>query len=278
MTMRPTPSDGNFKSAIFEGAVRHRRLSPRPHEFRYSVFMMYLDLSELDRVFCGARFWSANRFNLAWFRRSDYLLPEVPSLDTAVRRCIAEATGESITGPIRLLTNLRYFGYLINPISCYYCFDDDENLRYIVAEVTNTPWHNRIPYVIPCQPGHRHQSHSFAKQMHVSPFLPMNMTYHWQSRTPGTSISIHLQNWKDGEEAFNATVGLRRVEITPHALHRILLRHPFMTAKVALAIYWQAMKLLWKRTPFFGNQTSDTRLAINNSEDRQTITGEKLTP
>lgn len=276
--MNPTPTDGNFKSAIFEGTVRHRRLSPKPHEFSYQVFMMYLDLAELDRVFNGTRFWSARRCNLAWFRRSDYLLPEEPSLDTAVRRCVAEATGETITGPIRLLTNLRYFGYLINPISCYYCFDDQENLRYIVAEVTNTPWHERIPYVIPCDPKQRHQSHSFAKQMHVSPFMPMDMTYRWQSRTPGTSISIHLQNWKDGEEAFNATVGLRRLEITPRTLNRLLLRHPFMTAKVGLAIYWQAMKLLWKRTPFFGHRRQETGFAIPLSEDSPTITGEKLTP
>ncbi|MDP1932825.1 MAG: DUF1365 domain-containing protein [Gammaproteobacteria bacterium] len=253
-----------FKSAIFEGSVRHRRFSPKPHEFTYKVFMMYLDLTELDRIFSGAIFWSARRFNLAWFRRSDYMSPEIPSLDTAVRRCIENATGETLNGPIRLLTNLRYFGYLINPISCYYCFDDEDNLRYIVAEVTNTPWHERIPYVIPCESGCRHQSYSFSKQMHVSPFMPMDMTYHWQSRTPATSISIHLQNWKDGTEAFNATVGLRRVEITPQTLNRILLRHPFMTAKVGLSIYWQALKLLVKRIPYFGHS--------------QIITGEKLTP
>lgn len=255
MSINPLPQTSNLHSAIFEGTVRHRRLSPTLHEFNYKVFMMYLDLAELDHVFGGNRFWSARRFNLAWFRRSDYLSPNEPSLDTAVRRCVAQATGENLTGPIRLLTNLRYFGYLINPISCYYCFDNDENLRYIVAEVTSTPWHERIPYVIPCHPGQNHQSHTFAKQMHVSPFMPMNMTYHWQSRTPGASISIHLQNWKDGAEAFNATVGLRRVEITAGSLNGLLLRHPFMTAKVGLAIYWQAMKLFWKRVPIFGHQS-----------------------
>ncbi len=273
-----------LQSAIFEGTVRHRRLGARPHEFTYNVFMMYLDLAELDRVFAGTPFWSARRLSLAWFRRADYMQPEEPSLDTAVRRFVALETGEELHGPIRLLTNLRYFGYQINPISCYYCFDTDENLRCIVAEVTSTPWHERVRYVIPATPGQRHQSHSFAKQMHVSPFMPMQMTYHWQSRTPGTSLSIHLQNWKDGEQAFNATLALRRVEIGTRVLNRLLLRHPFMTAKVGLAIYWQALRLFSKRVPIFkhiaiAHSTTDS-ITDSTTEltTELTTTGEKLTP
>ena len=257
-----------LQSAIFEGTVRHRRLSPTIHEFSYQVFMLYLDLAELDRVFAGTPLWSAQRPSLAWFRRADYMQPNEPSLDTAVRHFVEKETGECLRGPIRLLTNLRYFGYQINPISCYYCFDTEENLRYIVAEVTSTPWHERVRYVIPALPGKRQQSHSFAKQMHVSPFMPMQMRYHWQSRTPSTSISIHLQNWKDGAEAFNATLGLRRVEISAGSLNRVLLRHPWMTAKVGLAIYWQALKLFFKRVPIF----------IHKSLTDSTNTGEKLTP
>ncbi|MES3008809.1 MAG: DUF1365 domain-containing protein [Pseudomonadota bacterium] len=241
-----------LQSAIFEGTVRHRRLSPVPHAFTYKVFMLYLDLAELDRVFAGTPLWSTRRPSLAWFRRVDYRMPgEECSLDTSIRRFVAQETGEEVHGPIRLLTNLRYFGYQINPLSCYYCFDTDENLRCIVAEVTSTPWHERVRYVIPATPGQRHQSHRFAKEMHVSPFMPMQMTYHWQSRTPGTSLSIHLQNWKDGEQAFNATLGLRRVEISAGTLNRLLLRQPFMTAKVGLAIYWQALQLFCKRVPIF---------------------------
>lgn len=266
-----------LQSAIFEGTVRHRRLGASPHEFTYKVFMMYLDLAELDRVFARTPFWSARRPSLAWFRRADYMMPEgvskeEPSLDSAVRRFVATETGEALYGPIRLLTNLRYFGYQINPISCYYCFDTEENLRYIVAEVTSTPWHERVRYIIPAEPGQRHQSHRFAKRMHVSPFMPMQMTYHWRSRTPGTSLSIHLQNWRDGEQAFNATLGLRRVEISARALNRLLLQHPFMTVKVGLAIYWQALRLFSKRVPLF------THVSIANSTTDSTTTGEKLTP
>ena len=245
------PTPGMLHSGIYEGLVRHRRILPKPHEFTYQVFMMYLDLDELQQVFALSPFWSVNKPALARFRRSDFLGPEEQPLDEAVRDLVMRETGERPLGPIRLLSNLRYFGFLINPISCYYCFDQQEQLRYIVAEVTSTPWRERVQYVIPCDSSH--QSHRFAKRMHVSPFMPMNMTYHWRSRTPSRSLSIHLQNWHNGKEAFNATVALRRVEITPSSLRNSLLRYPFMTMKVALAIYWQALKLFFKRMPLFGH-------------------------
>lgn len=243
-----------LQSAIYEGFVRHRRILPKAHEFTYQVFMMYLDLAELEKVFALSPFWSAKRPSLARFRREDFLGPEERPLDEAVRDLVMQQTGERPLGPIRLLTNLRYFGFLINPISCYYCFDQQEKLRYIVAEVTSTPWRERTRYVIPCDS--THQSHRFAKQMHVSPFMPLEMTYHWRSRTPNHSLHIHLQNWHEGKQVFNATVALRRVEITSTSLRHRLLHYPFMTIKVASAIYWQAMKLFLKRMPLFRHRES----------------------
>lgn len=236
-------------SAIYEGFVRHRRILPKAHEFTYQVFMMYLDLDELEQVFALSPFWSASKPAFARFRRSDFLGSEEKPLDEAVRDFVMQETGERPQGAIRLLTNLRYFGFLINPISCYYCFDQNGQLRYIVAEVTSTPWRERMHYVIPCNSSH--QSHSFAKRMHVSPFMPMDMSYHWRSRSPSRSLSIHLQNWRGGEEVFNATVALRRVEISSASLGRSLQRYPFMTIKVAIAIYWQALRLFLKRMPLF---------------------------
>jgi DUF1365 family protein len=128
-------------SAIYHGWLRHRRHAPSRHAFRYRLFLMYLDLAELDTVFRGRWLWSARRMALARFDRTDHLGdPDVP-LDRAVRDLVESRGGRRPAGPIRLLTHLRYFGHCFNPVSFYYCFDaGDTRVETVVAEVNNTPW------------------------------------------------------------------------------------------------------------------------------------------
>ena len=154
-------------SAIYKGSLRHRRFYPQEHKFSYQVFMMYLDLAELETVFKLSPWWSQKPWRPARFERGDFLGdPGVP-LDEAVRKRIFEETGEWHNGPIRMLSNLRYFGFVMNPITCYYCFDENENLTTIVPEVTNTPWKERQSYVLKCDPDKRIQRIYFQKEMHV---------------------------------------------------------------------------------------------------------------
>jgi len=143
-------STGTLKSRLYTGHVRHRRHGPVPHSFRFPLMMLYLDLSELDIVFRRRWLWSAQRPNVAWFRRADYLDPEVPSLDEAVRRRVAKSTGKRPAGPIRVLTHIRTWGYCFNPITVYYCFrTDGRTLDAVVTEITNTPWGERHADVLP---------------------------------------------------------------------------------------------------------------------------------
>src|SRR5271170_7516465 len=139
----------SFASAVYEGTVRHRRYEPRQHEFCYRMAQLYLDLDELDQVFADRWFWSVGRRNLAEFRRSDFLGLATTPLRDAVRDCVVGATGRRPAGPIRLLTHLRYAGHSFNPVSFYYCYAADAvSLEAIVAEITNTPWHERHAYVL----------------------------------------------------------------------------------------------------------------------------------
>jgi DUF1365 family protein len=121
-----------LKSCLYEGWVRHRRLAPVHNSFRYSLYMVYLDLGELDRVFRGRWLWSAHRFAPAWFRRKDHLGDPSRPLAEEVRSLVEQKTGKRPGGPIRLLTHLRYFGYCMNPVSFYYCFDPSEERRCII--------------------------------------------------------------------------------------------------------------------------------------------------
>jgi hypothetical protein len=244
-------------SALYHGWLDHRRLAPRRHAFRYGLFMAYLDLEELDVVFRGRWLWSTRRAAVARFDRRDHLGEPTQPLGDAVRALVAERTGRRPEGPIRLLTHLRYFGYVFNPVSFYYCFDAaDRAVEAVVAEVNNTPWGERHCYVLQQDtPGACELRARSAKAMHVSPFQPMALRYDWRLHTPAEALQVHmtLRSAEPGAAApiFGATLALRRVPITGASLAGTLLRFPWMTAKVIVAIHWQALRLWLKRIPVY---------------------------
>ncbi|EQD72692.1 protein containing DUF1365, partial [mine drainage metagenome] len=168
--------------------MRHWRLSPRRHAFGYRIAQLCLDLDELDRVFAGRRLWSVDRRNLAEFRRGDYLAPATMPLAEAARALVERHAGFRPRGAVRLLTHLRYGGYVFNPVSFYYCHDSGGALAAIIAAITNTPWNERHAYVLPISEAQRRGAlweWQFDKAFHVSPFLPLDRRYRWRFSAPG---------------------------------------------------------------------------------------------
>ena len=244
-----------MNSCIYEGQVRHSRKTPAENQFNYRLFMMYLDLEELPTIFAQNWFWSTTRPALARFRRSDHFGSGRLNLGDAIRSLVYKETGSRPGGPIRLLTNLSYFGYCFNPVSFYYCFSKDEQeLEYIVAEVNNTPWGERETYVMDCRIAVITDfSYHFTpiKKMHVSPFMPMELEYNWMLSKPSDCLSVYMANSKDGKCFFNASMLLKRKNLNSFSLARVLLKFPFMTLKIVLAIHWQALRLWIKRCPVY---------------------------
>ncbi|MEO6103066.1 MAG: DUF1365 domain-containing protein [Pseudoxanthomonas sp.] len=249
----------SLASAVYTGWVRHRRYAPHAHAFKYKLFLMLLDLSEIEQVFAGRWLWSVGRANLAQFRRSDYLGdPRVP-LDTAVRDCVQQHTGERPIGPIRLLAHLRYFGQCFNPVSFYYCYaEDGVSLRTVVAEITNTPWKQRHAYVLPVAESTPHgdvHAWHFDKHFHVSPFMAMEHAYSWRFSVPGDELRVHMEVLPPDappgstQREFDATLVLERRPINAWNLSSVLLRFPFMTLRVVAAIHWQALRLWLRGNP-----------------------------
>ncbi|MCR9185230.1 MAG: DUF1365 domain-containing protein [Halieaceae bacterium] len=248
-----------MKSRLYQGTLHHRRFVPRAHAFSYGVFMPWICLDELPQLFAGRWLWSSTRWAPARFLRSDFLGDPALPLAEEVRRRIREETGAAHSGPIYLLANLRYFGYQINPIACYYCFNEDESrLEYLVAEVTNTPWDERHSYVLQGPDAGSWLEREFDKALHVSPFNPMDMRYVWRSNTPGERLAIHLATETAEGRIFDASLSMRARPMTGRNLNRILWSYPLMTLKVALGIYWQALRLFIKGVPVHDHPGSRT--------------------
>lgn len=244
-----------MKSCIYKGYVGHTRHQPVVNRFRYSLFMMYLDLDELEHLFKERIFWSVGRPNIAWFRRRDYLGdPEVP-LDTAIRALLKEQLGTNHEGSIRMLTHLRYFGHNFNPVTFYYCFGQaGSSVETIVANITNTPWGERHSYVLDEKQniGTEKEKHfRFSKSFHVSPFFDMDMTYDWVFSDPGDKLRVQMTNFRGKTQLFNANLNLKKLELNGRNLARMLLTYPPMTIKVVAGIYWQALRLRMKGATFY---------------------------
>lgn len=240
-------------SCIYVGRVYHRRYAPVEHRFRYGLYMLYLDLDELpallrDRVLRRARFAPLS------FRHEDHLSGAQPSLPETVRDLVDDQTSKRPTGPIRLLTGLRCFGYYFSPLNLYYCFDaTGETVETVVAEVSNTPWRETHHYVL-SDANRVGQSDklrfSHPKDFHVSPFMGMDLQYDWRLSQPGSQLGVQITNRHENETVFEASLTLARRELVRSQLVRMLLRYPWMTGRIVLGIYYQAFRLWRKKCPF----------------------------
>lgn len=244
-----------MQSCLYEGRVIHHRHQPSPHHFEYRLFMALLDLGELP-LLLSRGLLSASRIASASFLSSDHRMTRA-SLREEIQTVVKEETGIAPNGPIRLLTQLRYFGYYFSPLNLYYCMDDsDGSVEAIVAEVSNTPWRERHRYVL--WDGNRIGDDcglrfSHRKAFHVSPFMDMEGDYRWSLSSPADHLDISIQTTRDSTPFFAASMALARRPLTRGQLVRMSLRYPIMTGQITGAIYWQALKLWWKKCPYYSH-------------------------
>ena len=239
-------------NAIYKGTISHTRFVPKKHTFNYKVNMLYIDLDKISESFAKNWFWSANKFNLASFKRSDFFGDTKKSIKNSINELLFETLQYKHVGKIFLLTNIRYFGYCFNPVSFYYCEDSKGKLIAIVSHITNTPWDEKYAYVNDCRDIPSSSKHfEFDKAFHVSPFMPMNMKYKWIFSTPKDFLFVSMDNIKKDTLCFNATLKLTKKAWTPQALNRILFLSLPFSIKTIFLIYWNALVLGIKRVKFY---------------------------
>jgi DUF1365 family protein len=245
-------------SAVYEGWVRHRRFEPVEHSFRYRFFLTYLDLAELPGALDPYPLYSARRPAPARFRRADYLGDPSRPLNECARDLVEAKTGARPAGPVRLLTGLRYLGHSFNPVSFYYCFDPaGERVEAVVADVENIPWGESHAYVL--ARGEKEGpvlSNELDKTLHVSPLMGMDQTYAFRASEPGERLAVHIESRPRadagaGGKSFDATLSLRRRELSRPLMAGLLARYPAMSLQVVAKIYAQSLRLKLKGARYF---------------------------
>ncbi len=232
-------------SAIYQGWVAHRRFGEAPHSFRYRIFMPLFDLEELPRLLDRVPLWSARHPAPARFQDQDYLPGGDGPLMERARDLVQARLGRRPHGSVQLLANPRYAGVGFNPLSLVFLQAGDGSLDSVIAEVTNTPWGERVAYALdargrgPSEP----VEGTFEKRMHVSPFQSMNQTYEISVTPPADGLTVSIKNLEQGRRVFAASMSLHRAELTPRRLLRLVLAHPPMTMTTLARIYANAVRL-----------------------------------
>jgi DUF1365 family protein len=237
-------------TAIYHGTVRHRRRVETDHDFTPKLFLAYLDVDALPGSLDRVPFWSARRWAPIRFRRRDFFDGGTRPLGSAVRDLVEERLGRRPQGPIYLLAHLRTFGWLFNPLAVYYLWSDrGDDLDAVVLEVSNTPWGERCWYVFDARDGIT--SAAAPKSMHVSPFLPMDISYRVTWTVPGTLLSLRIEVEHDGARIFDAHLALRRAALDRRNAIGMPVRHPLAPLRGSIGIYREALLLFRKRLPLY---------------------------
>jgi uncharacterized protein len=243
-------------SGLFVGTLRHRRFAPVAHAFTYPLFMVLLDIDRVSELMHVSAVTSHNRWNWASFDDRDHLGdPSRPLRE----RLVVDAARHGIdlpAGPIFLLTHLRYLGYGFNPVSFFYCFDRAEQLRVVLAEVSNTFGGDHRYWLRP-DPASRTFRAAATKSLYVSPFMPVDLEYAFAFTPPARSLVAHMETSQAGSVGFDATLSLERRPWNAIEIRRALVRYPAMTAHVMAGIHWEALKLWWKGVPVVRRLTVD---------------------
>ncbi len=235
----------------------HHRLAPKKHSFWYNIFMFYIDLEEIETLDKKLRWFSYNKFNLFSFRAKDHLQLETKanafllSTKQQITAYLKSNNVEIGIGKIRLLTNLSVLGYNFNPVSFYFCFDENENPICAIAEISNTYREMKMFFFGPKELNGNVFSQKVIKHFYVSPFIDLDDFFDFNLVIPTEKLDIKIDDYdKEGKRFFISTLKGDRKPLTNASLLRYFFAIPLIPLQVMGLIHWQAFKLWIKKIKY----------------------------
>jgi len=235
----------DFNSCIYTGFVTHERFKPKKHFFSYKTFSLLIDLNEIVNLEKKIKFFSYNKFNILSFCDIDHGPRDGSSLLKWVKKTLKKSKINLNLGKIKLLCYPRFFGYVFNPLSIFYCYDKNSKLKIILYEVKNT-FDEQHTYIFRCSSSSNLILHKCNKKFYVSPFIEMKTFYNFRLLKPGKKLDVLIkQNDKNGLLLIARQMG-KRLDLTSKNLFIQFLKHPLMSFKVISAIHFEAFRLWFK--------------------------------
>ena len=248
-------SDEQANSAFYFGTVSHKRFDQKEHEFSYSQYLLFLNTDEIEKIERANWWFSTRHWAPLQLKRSDYFSSR-PQKEaetnentgdylkrTAITTALSLGAKTDDINRVCLLVQTRCFGLYFSPVNFFFLYHD-RRAKYLLAEVGNTPWNEKHYYLVDVE-----SPQPVAKSFHVSPFMEMDMVYHWQIIAPREKTKIRIDNC-DERRLFTAVFSGNRKELTNRNFYHLLIKWPLQPLAILRRIYWQALKLFFKGIRF----------------------------
>jgi len=234
-----------FSSCIYSGLTTHKRFKPKKHFFSYKTFSLLIDLREIEDLDKKIKFFSYNKFNILSFYNIDHGSRDGSSLNSWVEKVLFKAKINIAGGRIKLLCFPRFFGYVFNPLSVFYCYDKSSKLKAVLYEVKNT-FNEQHTYVFRSKSSSNIILHKCKKKFYVSPFIAMKAFYNFRLSKPKNNVSILIKQSDVSGLLLIAHQSGKRIKLSSYNLFIQFLKHPLMSFKVIVAIHFEAFRLWTK--------------------------------
>jgi hypothetical protein len=260
-------------SSLYRATVMHHRLKPKKHRFHYKLFLFYIDLDTIITDFKKSPIISYNRFNLFSFYDRDHLQRDLNRPQAVKEELLHWLKAKDIQKEptkIFLLTHLRFLGYVFNPVSFFFCYDENNNPMYAVAEVSNT-YREMKPYLLDRShfDGRQFRKRE-TKYFYVSPFITHDAEFDFQLQSPDEKLHIRIDDYEKGKRIFLSTLSGEQKKLTTLRLLGFTLRFPFITLQVIGLIHWNAFLLWLKKIRFYRkNEYPDLQRDMMRSYKKQ---------